>query len=447
MPTSESTSPSAPPSAFAQLTRSATARDGVTVMLAQILAIAIALGLDVLLFRTLPQGERGTLSATLALRNVLLYVADIGLALTTVRVASGYLASGDTTSANAVFRRAFTTRLALASLVLLLAALLAPALTSFPLAAPNRQALVWAAAAGIIGMTLTSWGVDVAQSTRRFGLYLFHHVLEAGLRALTVALFILAIQPFACAPENILWVMAAAALVAGLVSTFIHRDIFKQSAPLPPDSRAALHDQLKSFGRYAGAVALLQIAGGCVELFLLQWQSGPVDTAVFDGARRLASVLPIVGGALTTVLLPRAAALQSTAECAAYVQKSFLASAAMALIFAGGLAACAGVIVPLLWGARYDASIPALRWLCLAYGFSMILNPLSLILFPLKRLSLLVALNAASLLLSLTLGFYFISSQGVAGAVWSAVLSKGISLALFVGAILWALYTARQKSI
>ncbi|HYG76053.1 MAG TPA: oligosaccharide flippase family protein [Planctomycetota bacterium] len=439
MQTSETPSAAPAPSLLARFSGSSAARDGLIVMAAQALAIVIALLVDVILFRSLPQVERGTLSAALALRNILLYVADVGLALTTVRVASEYFGRGDTASANAVFRRALSTRALLALLVLALAALLSPALARFPLAEPARYALVWAAAAGVFGMTLTSWGVDVSQSTRRFGLYCFHQVLEASMRAGAVALlcFVL-LSAESVRADSVLWIMAAAAILAGGISVFVHRDVLS-AAPQSPEIQEAIHEQLRTFGRYAGAVALLQTVSGFVEILLIQWQLGSNDTAVFDGARRLASVLPIAGGALTTVLLPRAAVLASPSECAAYAKKAFIAGSAMAAVFAGGLALSAGFVIPLLWGERYSASIPMLRWLCLAYAFTMIVNPLSLVFFPLKRLGLLVALNAMSLALSLGLGFHFISQEGIEGAAWSAVLSRGLALLLFLVAAIFVL--------
>jgi len=88
------------------------------VLAAQGIAALIALGADVLLFRGLVNAERGVLTAALGLRNVLLYIADMGLALTTVRVGAEYFGKRQPDEARAIFRRALAVRLALALLVL-----------------------------------------------------------------------------------------------------------------------------------------------------------------------------------------------------------------------------------------------------------------------------------------------------------------------------------------
>jgi O-antigen/teichoic acid export membrane protein len=422
-----------------RLRESTATRDGLWVLAGQGVATLIALGMDSLLFRNLPQADRGTLSAALGLRNILLYVADMGLALATVRVASGYYGRGERDKAAAVFRRAMNTRCFLAILVAGLTALLAPVLCGFPLAAPGRMKLVYACAASLLGMSATSWGVDVAQATRRFGFYFAHQTVESALRAgAVVALFYLLAKDVVISVELVLWALAIAATLAGLFSLFLQR---KDQAHAPLDSAAndELIAQLRAFGRYAWAIALLQTVSAFVELFIVQWRIGANETAIFEGARRLASILPLLGGALVTVLLPRAALLDSATACSVYVRKSLLASSAMALVFAGGLALSSGILVPLLWGHRYDASIPALRWLCLAHAFSIVINPLALVLFPLQRLGLLLVLNLSALALQIALGLWLIPQNGAMGAAWSTLAAKAITMILFSVAVTAAL--------
>ena len=69
--------PAPPVALLTQIQNSQAARDVALVLAAQGLAAAISLGIDVLLFRTMTLAERGTLSAALGFRNVLLYLADI----------------------------------------------------------------------------------------------------------------------------------------------------------------------------------------------------------------------------------------------------------------------------------------------------------------------------------------------------------------------------------
>jgi len=402
-------------------------RDGALVLLAQALATAIALGVDILLFRTLPLSERGVLSTALSLRNVLLYIADLGIAFATVRVASDFLAAGRAESAYAAFRRALSTRLALVLVVGIACAILAPLLVAFPLSAGNRSALVWACAAGLFGMTLTSWGVDVSQSSRHFGLYLTNQLVEALCRALAAAAIVLSTTATLTA-EPILWSLAAGALVAGLFSLVLHRTVL--SGALPDTATSEAHERLKSFGKIAVLVALLQTIGGQIEIFLVQAQLTSQHTAYYDGARRLAMLLPLLGGAAVTILLPRAAALRPGEACRAYARRTLLLCTPLALLSAGLLALLADTVIPLFWGARYEASIAPLRWLCAAYGFSIVLQPLMLVFLPLKREGTLLLLHALNLAISIVAGVLLIPAHGILGAAWAALIARGAVLLL-----------------
>jgi O-antigen/teichoic acid export membrane protein len=230
--------------------------------------------------------------------------------------------------------------------------------------------------------------------------------------------------------------MASASILAGLFSMLLQHAALRLPQGLSAAAEREIHTQLRTFNRYAVAIALLQTVGGYIEVFLVQWQRGPVDTAVFDGARRLALVLPLLGGVLTTVLLPRVAALETPAACAAYVKKALAAGLPLALLAAGGLAAVADFVVPLLWGDRYDGSIVPLRWLCAAHAFSIVLAPLMLVFYPLRRERTLLALLGGSVALSVVLGAWLISQYGVMGAAWSTVAVRTV-LTLVCGAALW----------
>ena len=428
---------------YVRLRGSAAAREGLWVLAGLGVATLIALGTEILLFRSLLLAERGMLTAALGLRNVLLYIADMGLALTTVRVGAEYFGTGRRAEANAIFRRALATRLALASLVMGLACLLAPGLCRFPLAAGDRPGLVRASAIALLGLTAISWGVDVSQASRSFGRYFAHQVIEAALRAGAVVLAMLAVGGSlngrivaGASAEVLLLAMAAAALAAAMASVLIQRGAFAGPRELGAAAEKEIHSQLRSFNRYAVAIVLLQSVAGYIEVFLVQWQRGPVDTATFFGAQRLALVLPLLGGALNTVLLPRVAVLDTPAACAAYVKKALLVGIPLALGAAGVLAAAAGFIVPLLWSGRYAGSVAPLRWLCPAYAFSIVLAPLNLVFFPLRKERTLLVLQLVSVALAIALGMWLIPRFGVAGAAWSTLGVRTL-MTLLSGAALY----------
>jgi len=151
-------------------------------------------------------------------------------------------------------------------------------------------------------------------------------VVEASLKTLAVALALIALGYREAPAETLLLAMAAASLAAGLASVLISAAPWPNRKGLSAVAKLAVNAQLSGFNRYAAGIALLQTVGGYVEVFLVQWQCGSAETATFFGAQRLALALPLLGGVLATVLLPRAAVLETPAACAAYVKKVLLAA-------------------------------------------------------------------------------------------------------------------------
>jgi O-antigen/teichoic acid export membrane protein len=411
------------------------ARDGAWVLSAQGIGVLIALGIDSLLFHMLSKDERGIFSASRGLQDVLLLFCDLGIALTTIRVGSQYHAKGLLAEANLVFKRALITRLILAIGLSFLAFFLAPGLVKYPLAAGNRVQLVWAGAASLLAVSIIAWAADVAQARRQFGAYFAQQVVAAAVRGwilliVTKRLTMDFVESGLLFSETLLWAMAAAACLVALLCAFIQRDALLELPGLTPERAREVHDELSRFGRYAAATVLLAGLSGYVEIFLLQSLLKPADTAAFEGARRLALILPLLSGAVTTVLLPRAAALDSPQACITYARKALAVSLPMAIVAAGGLAALAGVAVPIFCGDRYGDSIPALRWLCVGFAFNILLNPVTLLLYPLRREGTVVLLLALTLILSLSGGFALIPRFGILGAAWSVAAVKALIMSL-----------------
>ena len=429
--------PVASPTLLGRLRGSAAARDGFYVLAAQGIATLIALGADSFLFRELQKSERGILSAAFGLRTVLLYIADMGMTMATVRIGSSFVAKGMLTEANAVFRRALVFRWLAAIVVGGVVLLLTPTLAKQLLETPTRPNLVYACAAALLGMTTVSWGLDVAQCRRRMKSYFVQYVGEAILRACAIVIVLRVMEVHTEKfSELILWTMAAGVILAAIVSVLVERDAFADAKGFGLSAPVGVSTEMRSFIPFATAATCLGMVGIYVELFLLQHLRTPEETAVFEGARRLASLLPLLTAGFATIMLPRASALETPAQCLGYIRKALIVTAPLAVLISGALALSASFIVPLLWGTKYDASIPLLRWMCLAHALSFVATPVSFVLFPLKRPGILVILNGLALALSIGIGITLVKSHGAMGAVWSMLIVRGVMAVVMAGVLI-----------
>lgn len=403
---------------------------------AQALGVVIALGADSIVFRDLKQSENGIFNTALGLRSVLLSIADCGMAMATVRVGSHFVSKGMIAEAHAVFRRALVFRWLAALVVCGLCVLLSRQILGRVLDTPSRPYLVYACIGGLLGMTTVSWGLDVAQCRRRMGSYFIQNVGDAILKALAIVFVLRGMEtPSPRISELMLWMMAAGVIVAALVSVLVEREVFADAKGFGLAAPPSVSGELHGFIPYAAAATFLGMIAIYVEVFLVKNLSGAEETAVFAGARRLGSLLPLLTAGLTTVMLPRASALQTREECAAYIRKALKITLPLAVVVCGGLALGAGIVVPLLWGSKYDASILPLRWMCLAYALTFVTTPLSYVLFPLQRPGTLVLINALTLALSIGVGIYMVGQYGALGAAWSMLFVRATMTGVLGGAL------------
>ena len=419
-----------------RLRGSSTARDGAFVLAAQAIGVVIALVADRMIFHDLQISENGIFSTALSLRAVLLSIADCGMAMATVRVGSYFVAKGMRAKAHAVFRRALVFRWVAALVVCGVCILCSRFLLANVLDTPSRPYLVFACIGGLLGMTTVSWGLDVAQCRRRMGSYFVQNVGDAILRALAILVVLRGMDtPSPRISELILWTMAAGVIVAALISVMVEREVFADAKGFGLAAPPSVSDELHGFIPYAAAATFLGMIVIYVEVFLLKNLRGSEETAIFAGARRLGSLLPLLTAGLTTVMLPRASSLQTREECVAYIRKALKISVPLAVVVCGGLALGASFVVPLLWGKSYDPSIVPLRWMCLAYALSFIATPLSYVLFPLKRPGTLVIINGLTLALSIGLGIYMVNNYGALGAAWSMLIVRATMIGVLGGAL------------
>lgn len=428
---------------LAALMKTHAARDGVLVIGAQGVAALLAILVDSFLFRHLPKSEQGALSSGLALSAALLQASDFGLALTTIRVGAKYIAEGRHEKAARLFKSTLIARVGLAALIVGATLLFMGPIARDILSLPHGWNLVILAALGVIGSAIVWWGVDVAQARRAFDSYAIQQIFSAAAKAgaiIFVALFFLRIFPERAA-EKILLAIAVGNLGAGFFSLMASRGALRVpeiTSSSATDAASGQPIHLFEFGAYACAVSMLTALSANADVLLVQHYLGVEDTAVFACARRLAMALNLVATASITVLLPRAAALETREACMAYVRKALKAGLAMALVGAGGLALAASVFVPLFAGATYTASVPILQWLCVAHGIGMVLTPLTLVFYPLRREGFLVLLNALQLGAHLLLGIVLTPTFKLQGAAWAMIGSKAVIALAAIFFLAWA---------
>jgi O-antigen/teichoic acid export membrane protein len=106
------------------------------------------------------------------------------------------------------------------------------------------------------------------------------------------------------------------------------------------------------------------------DTLLLGWLGGAEQTGLWVAGSRLVSPLPLVIGALWSVVLPISVALQQREKLERYLGLATRATVGIvvAAVFALPLM---GFVIRLFFGAQYGPAEPTAQWLLLAYGFNV----------------------------------------------------------------------------
>jgi O-antigen/teichoic acid export membrane protein len=160
---------------------------------------------------------------------------------------------------------------------------------------------------------------------------------------------------------------------------------------------------------------------------MVSMMGGAVPTGLFSASQRTVEGAKTGHAAVFTALYPAMAKDKN---------ESFYLPWILLLVGAGVgaaiLSALAKPIVPILFGAEYEASIPVLQilaWMLIPYSINTFLT-LKFIAFKHERLVLQASL--ASLVLLIALNIYWIPRAGLIGASWSALTAEIIQAILLI---------------
>jgi O-antigen/teichoic acid export membrane protein len=170
-----------------------------------------------------------------------------------------------------------------------------------------------------------------------------------------------------------------------------------------------------------------------IDVFLVQLWSGTEAVAFYNAVFRLVEALRLFPAAVLAVILPslvRAGDLRPMARAALPV--AAFAIAASAFLWVG-----AGWLIPLVYGDRYAAAVPAFRVLLLSFPFLSLNLALTHQLIAWDGQRVYAALCAVALAANVSLNARLIPLWSIEGAAWATlgtelVLTAGCVLALWV---------------
>jgi O-antigen/teichoic acid export membrane protein len=164
---------------------------------------------------------------------------------------------------------------------------------------------------------------------------------------------------------------------------------------------------------------------------------------VYAAAFTLAIIPEFVAGAVGTVVQPRIVPLYSSGTLRDFARRYLRWAVPAVLTVAMGAYLLGGVIIPLLFSARYVASIPLFQILVVGTLFSALVNPLHGGLVAMISPRRMVMVTAAGLLAMLIGGSIVIPAMGSTGA---AMLVSIVRIGIGVSVLLMAHVVLRSSA-
>jgi O-antigen/teichoic acid export membrane protein len=160
-----------------------------------------------------------------------------------------------------------------------------------------------------------------------------------------------------------------------------------------------------------------------LDIFFVSYFVGVKGVGLYSLAVGIAQLLWLVSGATSQVLLPDVAA--STDQVSAQQRTARVArlSLWLSIVLAGGLVIGGDMLLPLVFGAAFRESVPALMWLLPGVTIFSIANVIGSYLAGIGKPHLNLAVALVGLVVTVALDFVLIPWLGIIGAAIASTLS------------------------
>jgi O-antigen/teichoic acid export membrane protein len=176
-----------------------------------------------------------------------------------------------------------------------------------------------------------------------------------------------------------------------------------------------------------------------IDVFFLTRFQGTTSTGLYAAAIQLCSVMPIVIGAISTVLLPQVSRYTKRVQFVSYVKKVTFGAVVLTVVLLPVIIWGESVI-NLIFGDKYNASFVAFQIMFVGYLVALFANPISLVMYGLNKPAKLTVVNYVQLVVSFVLNLVLIPVWGIEGAATAFLV---VNLIGGIGSVYYSLRLLR----
>ncbi len=355
---------------------SGTARDTFFIFAGNSASAGFGLFFTLLVAKVLSVAEFGIFSAVNNLIMIACSLSDAGTSSGSLKFIAHAEAKGDKKVSRRYTKAAFLLRFAISTLFSLLLFVFAPLVAKNFLATSDIRMSWWA---GVINFFIFVW-LFTPFILRARGLFLQSAIVDGSLG---ISRFLIII-PFyilgAVTLESTLWVYLLGTLFALFLSFyFMKLDFFTAT------SGRGVYNKLLRFSGWLGVNNIISAISGRLDVTMLAALTTATATGIYSLASRFALFIVVLTGSFSAVLATRFASFGDKQKERAYLVKSTLGIAPIALLVIVWVA-FAEPFLTFLFGMKYLPAVPVFQALAIAYiPFIFTAPAVSAIIYAMKK--------------------------------------------------------------
>jgi len=222
-------------------------------------------------------------------------------------------------------------------------------------------------------------------------------------------------------------------------SLIIPRDFLKAKGDEKESFRELYH-----FSKWIFVSVFCFIIFDSLGILMLGYLKTTDVVGLYSAAYTFAFAFPIIAGTITTILLPKVSGLSGIEEIIEYIRKSlrFTIPILVPLII---LLFIAKPLIMIFYGVKYQQSVIIFQTLIIGFALSIIINPISLIIYSLNKPEILAYLNIIQLILNFFGNILLIPPYGAVGAAITTLIVRIIGT-IFICAYIYSIIRAKKSS-
>ncbi|MDT8325245.1 MAG: oligosaccharide flippase family protein [Bacteroidota bacterium] len=178
--------------------------------------------------------------------------------------------------------------------------------------------------------------------------------------------------------------------------------------------------EIWAFGKWMMITSFATMFLMRLDVFMISPMLSDHEAGIYIAAAKLCTPLIVLAGSVSTVFFPKAMELRTLGEMRRYVLRTFTVSLPVTGI--GLLYLLVMYFITPLYFEKYTASMPLFAVLFIGYAWTIVGNPLTMLMLSINRARIATYVALGQLLLTVASHYYFITVLGSMGAAVSSVL-------------------------